>query len=88
MMVRNMIIACRIVVLGAAMSVLAGCAAVPTAPPPAVLTSCDVVPGELWAAGELPDGLPAEPGDAVLSLYRAWSEARAALATVRAIVEQ
>lgn len=58
-------------------------AACTTAPPP----PCDIVPGELWAAGELPDGLPNDPADAIFTLYRGWSEARQALATIRSILD-
>lgn len=72
-------------IFGVAALNLAACATEPREPL-VQLSACPVVPGELWTAGELPDGLPTDPADAVLTLYRAWVEARAALVRAQRIL--
>lgn len=67
------------------MAITAGCTT--TRPQPITTSSCPEIPPEIWAAGDLPDGLPDDPAAAVLAMYRAWAEARAALAQTRAILD-
>jgi len=51
------------------------------------LLACPVVDGSLFDAGALPDGLPSDPAEAVLALYRCCVEARRALELVRKQLE-
>ena len=67
---------------------LGACAAPPRLVEIAPLSACPVVDGSLWQAGALPDGLPADPGDAVLALWRAYLERGAALDAIRQQLEE
>lgn len=51
------------------------------------LVACPVVDGSLFDAGALPDGLPSDPAEAVLTLYRCCVEARRALELIRKQLE-
>jgi len=67
---------------------LGACAAPPRLVEIAPLLACPVIDGSLWQAGALPDGLPADPGDAVLALWRAYLERGTALEAIRQQLEE
>jgi hypothetical protein len=67
---------------------LGACAGPPRVVEIAPLSACPVVDGSLWQAGALPDGLPADPADAVLALWRAYLERGAALDAIRQQLEE
>jgi len=69
-------------------SLLAGCQPQRQAVELQPLVACPVIDGSLFAAGELPDGLPDDPADAVLALLRCCLEARQALVLVKQQLEE
>jgi hypothetical protein len=78
----------RRAIAGLTLTGLAACAAQPRVVELAPLSACPVVDASLWQAVGQGSGLPADPAEAVLALWRAYLERGAALDAIRRQLEE